>query len=325
MTISPHQVGLGPDMRALARDLDTKLMKQPETRAVVTLRLGQTLPKLTTEKARAMGITDRLSTFTTDFDPGNKPRVNNIRTLAKAIDGSLIPPGATWSFNGQVGERTAAKGYKEANAIVNGKLVPQLGGGICQVATTVFNAIFFSGEPVVERSNHSFYISHYPKGRDATVNWGGPDLKFKNDTGHYILLKTSTSASSIQVSLFGTSPGYHVTYKTGPLTQTGGYPTQQTSDPHLPVGTTVVQDSGSAQLQHHGHAHGHEERDRGTHRYLRVTLQAQDRGRARRHDAPHASTRETDDADDPDRRQLGVGALPGAARDEGGGNVPACR
>ena len=209
------------------------------------MRLGQTVPKLTTEKARAMGIKQRLSTFSTEFSPGNKPRVNNIRTLAKAIDGSLIAPGGVWSLNRQVGERTAAKGYAEANAIVKGKLVPQLGGGICQVATTVFNAIFFSGEPVVERQNHSFYIAHYPKGRDATVNWGGTDLKFRNDTPHWILLKTATNADSVTVSLYGTSPGYVVTYETGELKQTtAGYPTDTIYNAKLPVGVKAVKDPG---------------------------------------------------------------------------------
>ncbi len=96
--------------------------------------------------------------------------------------GRCIAPGETFSFNGTVGPRTAEKGYQEAGAIVNGELVPQLGGGICQVGTTIFNTVFESGLPVVERHNHSFYISHYPKGRDATVSWGGPDFKFRNDT-----------------------------------------------------------------------------------------------------------------------------------------------
>ncbi len=244
VTIVPHQVGLGPDLRSLARDLTGDLKSPDATKRVATLTLGQTLPELTTEKARTMGIVERISTFSTDFDSSNQPRVNNIETLGKAIDGSLIPPGGVWSLNGRVGERTAAKGYQEANAIVNGRLVPQLGGGICQVATTVFNAIFFSGEPVVERSNHSFYISHYPKGRDATVNWGGPDLKFKNDTKTWILIKTAADSSSITVSLYGTSPGYQVSYTTGPLVQTSSYPTDKQDDPSMPVGAQVVSDSG---------------------------------------------------------------------------------
>ncbi len=242
--IIPHQVGLGPDVRALSRDLTRNLRSSDPAKREATLRLGVTLPQVTTEKARAMGIVERISTFSTTFDSGNKPRVNNIQTLAKSIDGSLIPPGGTWSLNGRVGERTAAKGYQEANAIVNGRLVPELGGGICQVATTTFNAIFFSGEPVVERTNHSFYISHYPTGRDATVNWGGPDLKFRNDTKNWILIKTATDGSSITVSLYGTDPHYKVTYTTSPLVQTSAYPTDKVGDPSLPVGANVVRDSG---------------------------------------------------------------------------------
>jgi vancomycin resistance protein YoaR len=244
VTIVPAQIGLGPDMRTLARDLTTSLRAQDAAKRVALMRLGETQPKLTTDKALSYGIVERLSTFSTTFDSGNAPRTGNIRTLSNAIDGSLIAPGATWSLNGQVGERTAAKGYQEANAIVKGKLVPQLGGGICQVATTVFNAIFFSGEPVVERLNHSFYISHYPKGRDATVTWGGADLKFKNDTPNWILIKTATDSSSVTVSLYGTSPGYQVTYTTSELKKTSDYPTESTNDPQLPVGTQAVKDGG---------------------------------------------------------------------------------
>ena len=244
VTVIPSQVGLGPDIGALARDLTGTLRSGHAARAA-TMRLGQTVPALTTEKARAMGVTERISTFSTDFNPDNGARVNNIRTLAKAIDGSLIPPGGVWSLNGKVGERTAAKGYSEANAIVNGKLVPQLGGGICQVATTVFNAIFFAGEPVVERQNHSFYIKHYPLGRDATVNWGGTDLKFRNDTSSWILIKTNTKTASVVVSLYGTNPRYTVSYTTGPLKQTTtGFPTDTIENPGLPVGVKAVKDPG---------------------------------------------------------------------------------
>lgn len=244
VTIVPSQVGLGPDMRTLARDLTSSLRQPAAASRVAALRLGETQPKMTTEKARSYGIEERISTYSTTFDGGNIPRVNNIRTLAKSLDGSLIPPGGTWSFNGQVGERTAEKGYQEANAIVDGRLVPQLGGGICQVATTVFNAIFLSGEPVVERQNHSFYISHYPKGRDATVTWGGADLKFKNDTGKWILIKTATDSDSVTVSLYGTSPGYQVSSTTSELKKTSDYPTDTIDDAQLPSGTRVVKDGG---------------------------------------------------------------------------------
>ncbi len=243
VTIIPSQDGIGPDMESLAVSLTSELASESSSRSV-ELRTRRTEPQLTTEEARNMGVKERISTFTTTYDGGNAPRVNNVHLLGDALDGKLIAPGDTFSFNGAVGERTAAKGYKEANAIVNGKLVPQLGGGICQVGTTLFNAIYESGLPVVQRKNHSFYISHYPDGRDATVSWGGPDLKFKNDTANWVLISVSYTGSSITISLYGTDPGYEVTTEKGPWTNVTPFPTEEIKDPTLPVGVKVVEDSG---------------------------------------------------------------------------------
>jgi vancomycin resistance protein YoaR len=220
------------------------MLKRGDAARTVSLRSTITPANLTTAEARAMGIHARISTFSTTYDGSNAPRTNNIHTLGSALDGKLIPPGGTFSFNKYVGERTAAKGYQEANAIVKGKLVPQLGGGICQVGTTLFNTVFFSGMPVLERENHSFYISHYPKGRDATVSWGGPDLRWKNTTASWMLLSVSYSSDSITMSLYGTNPGYDVTYTTGDFTNITPFPTEQVKDPTLANGLKVVQDPG---------------------------------------------------------------------------------
>ncbi|MEI8084158.1 MAG: VanW family protein, partial [Actinomycetes bacterium] len=244
VTIIPSQDGIGADMGSLAGEATAVLKDSSNTTRTVEIRTTVVQPKLTTEKARVMGVTERISTFTTTYDGSNASRTNNIHTLGDALDGILVAPGETFSFNGSVGERTAAKGYQEANAIVNGKLVPQLGGGICQVGTTLFNAAFFAGVPIVERSNHSFYISHYPKGRDATVSWGGPDLKWKNDTKNYILISVSYTNDSITISFYGTSPGYQVTYETGPFTNETPYPTETVKDPTLAAGVKVVKDRG---------------------------------------------------------------------------------
>lgn len=242
VTIVPSEVGTAVDMPALAKTL-TNTLRDPDTRSV-PLRLRKVQPAVTTAKARGMGIKQRISTFTTEYAPNNAPRVNNIHTLAKALDGTLIAPGGVFSFNGTVGPRTAEKGYQEAPAIVNGELVPQLGGGVCQVGTTTFNAAFFSGLPIVERRNHSFYISHYPRGRDATVSWGGPDLKFKNTTKSWILIRADFTASSVTISLYGTSPGYDVSYTTGPWSDAKPFSTKEVKDSTLPKGTRVVEDPG---------------------------------------------------------------------------------
>jgi vancomycin resistance protein YoaR len=243
ISIEPSKDGVGVDVADFAANL-TAVLKNPQRGRTVQLRTKITPPKLTTEAAREMGITKRISTFTTDYSSGATSRVNNIHLLGDSLDGKLVAPGDTFSFNRAVGERTAAKGYQEANAIVKGKLVPQLGGGICQVATTMFNTVFFSGFPVMERENHSFYISHYPTGRDATVSWGGPDLRWKNPTSHWVLVSVGYSAESITVSLYGTDPGYDIQYQTGNFTNVVPYKKVKEPDPTLLAGLEVVKDPG---------------------------------------------------------------------------------
>lgn len=244
VTIVPSREGVGPDFAQLALDLTKALKDTTPAGRTVVLHPTVAQPSLTTERARAMNIHERISTFTTTYSSSASSRVNNIHVLGNALDGKLVAPGATFSFNGAVGERTAAKGYQEANAIVKGKLVPQLGGGICQVATTMFNSVFFSGLPITQRENHSFYISHYPTGRDATVSWGGPDLRWKNTTPDWVLVSVSYTSDSITISLYGTDPGYAVTYETGPFTNVKPYSTQTVSDPTMPVGSKTVTDPG---------------------------------------------------------------------------------
>jgi len=244
VTIIPSKNGVGADMALLAADITTALKTDATSARAVEIKTTTVEPALTTEKARTMGVEERISTFTTTYDGSNAPRTSNIHTLGDALDGKLVAPGATFSFNGAVGERTAAKGYQEANAIVNGKLVPQLGGGICQVGTTLFNTAFFAGVPILDRQNHSFFISHYPKGRDATVSWGGPDLKWKNDTKNWILVSVAYTSDSITISFYGTDPGRNVQYTTGPFTNETPYPVEKVNDPTLKAGLKLVTDRG---------------------------------------------------------------------------------
>lgn len=240
--VMPSQVGRGPDLIALAADLALACVGDGARSA--TLKLIETQPKLTTEAARAMGVSDRISSYTTTYSSANPARVSNVHLLAKAFNYKLVPPGGTFSFNGTAGARTAAKGYQEAPAIVNGKLVPQLGGGVCQVGTTFFNTVFFAGLPIVERHNHSFYISHYPKGRDATVSFGGPDMKFKNDTEGWLLIRTAYTRTSLTISLYGTDPGYKVRYTTSAFSGLSPHKVIEVKDPKLAKGVRIIEDGG---------------------------------------------------------------------------------
>ena len=194
-------------------------------------------PKLSTEDARALGIRRRVSTFTTDMGVSSSNRIWNVHLMADYIDGTIIKPGRTFSFNKVVGPRTPERGFREGQMILGSLLVPAIGGGVCQTATTLFNNAFELGLPVKERHNHSWYISHYPIGRDATVSWGGPDLKFKNDLDHAILIKTSYTDSTLTFSFFGTKQGRKVVSSTGPQTNFRSPKPSYAYDPSAPKGS----------------------------------------------------------------------------------------
>jgi vancomycin resistance protein YoaR len=199
--------------------------------------------KVSTRQAQAMGIRGLVSTYTTEFG-GIPNRIHNVQLVAHLVDDKLIAPGATFSFNSTTGERNAAKGFLEAPVIVNGEVTTGLGGGVCQVSTTVFNAAFEAGLKITERTNHALYISHYPQGRDATVNYPDTDLKFVNDTARWLLLRTFVSSSSLTVNLYGTPTGRKVESTTTPLISHGVPPVKKEIDPTLKPGEKVVDYAG---------------------------------------------------------------------------------
>jgi vancomycin resistance protein YoaR len=202
-----------------------------------------TRPRLTTAAAQQMGITGVVSTYTTDYT-GIPNRIHNVQLVAHLVDDKLIAPGAVFSFNQTTGARTAAKGFREAPVIINGEVTTGLGGGVCQVSTTVFNAAFEAGVPILARTNHALYISHYPQGRDATVDYPDVDLEFRNDTGHWLLLRTYVGSYALTVTLYGTPTGRKIVSTTAPLVAHGEPPVQKTVDPSLKPGEAVVDDAG---------------------------------------------------------------------------------
>jgi vancomycin resistance protein YoaR len=210
---------------------------------VATLVLGDQQPKRSTAQAQAMGITGTVGSYETIYG-GEANRIHNVQLVAHLVDNKLIAPGATFSFNGTTGERSAEKGFLEAPVIVNGELQTGLGGGVCQVSTTVFNAAYEAGLRITARTNHSLYISHYPLGRDATVNYPDTDLKFVNDTPHWLLLRTWVGPTSLTVSLYGTPQHRRVDTIAAPLRVVAAPPVQKTVDATLKPGEVAVDDYG---------------------------------------------------------------------------------
>jgi len=200
-------------------------------------------PKITTEKAKGMGVVGLVGSYTTTYG-GDPNRLSNVQLVSKLIDDHLIAPGQVFSFNQTTGERNADRGFLEAPVIINGELQTGIGGGVCQVSTTVFNAAFEAGLSIEERTNHALYISHYPTGRDATVNYPDTDLKFRNDTGHWLWLRTFVGAGSLTVNLYGTPVDRRVEIEPAPLEVTGPPEVKRVDDPELYVGESFVEDPG---------------------------------------------------------------------------------
>ena len=205
-----------------------------------------TQPDLTTKEAKALGVKEVMSTFTTTFSSADVPRVHNISLIAAAVHGSLVRPGQVFSMNAATGQRTAAKGYRTAHVIQNGEIVDGLGGGVCQAGTTMFNTAFVAGLPVTQRRNHSLHISHYPMGRDATLNWPGTDLKFRNDSPYGIYITSRATPSTLTFTFWSTSRGYKVTSSTSAASNYRPPPTRYEDDPTLPKGEEVVEEAGSS-------------------------------------------------------------------------------
>jgi vancomycin resistance protein YoaR len=128
--------------------------------------------------------------------------------------------------------------------IINGELKNGLGGGVCQVSTTTFNAAYEAGLSITDRTNHALYISHYPQGRDATVNYPDTDLKFVNDTEHWLWLRSFVSPSSLTVALYGTPQNRRVESESSPLEETGPPKVKRIPDPTMLVGQTALEESG---------------------------------------------------------------------------------
>jgi len=178
----------------------------------IVLSTTTTKPAVTAKAARALD--HLIGTFTTRYQPG-QPRVTNIRRMAKTVDGTLVAPGATFSLNGRVGQRTKEGGYVEAPFIADGKIEPSIGGGVSQFSTTLYNAAYFAGVRIDTHTPHSLFIDRYPAGREATLNYDSIDLKWTNDTDAPVLIRTLTDETSVTVSLFGDNGGRRVQAQTG--------------------------------------------------------------------------------------------------------------
>ena len=227
------------------RDVDPQQLAAALTTAargnhIARLELGPRDPDLTTAGAKALGIRRKLVSYTTEMGVSSSNRIQNVHLMADFIDGTVVEPGEVFSFNDVVGPRTAERGFLEGQEIIGSLVLPSIGGGVCQTATTLFNDAFELGLPILARTNHNLYLAHYPIGRDATVAWGGPDFRFKNDLKHGILIKTSYTDATLTFSFYGTSEHRRVVSHTGAQVNWTGPSMNYAVDPNAPRGSVKV-------------------------------------------------------------------------------------
>ena len=247
ITVSSNATGSVPLISdAIASMNETFFVDESRTDTPVIELVSTDLPSsVSFEDAIDFGLISEVSSFTTQYSSGAEARTVNIHTAADLLTNSIIKAnGGSWSFNDTAGEATEDKGYQNAGAIVGGEYSDAIGGGICQVATTVFNAIYDAGYPITERHNHTLRISSYPEGRDAAIAYPYMDLVWQNDSTSDVLLVMSYTNSSVTASLWGVDPGYQVSTDYGEWKEGEHYSVKYRNDDSVAQGTEYIETTG---------------------------------------------------------------------------------
>lgn len=200
VTITKSQMARKLDVPGTLAKLQ-EFLQNPTEDAIVHVAIAKTKPAVATEDLE--GINARLSTFTTHYNTGDRDRTYNLRMVAKKLDGAVIPPGATFSFNERVGPRDEEGGFRMAKVYVNGKISEGIGGGTCQVSGTLYNAALLAGLTPISRTHHSMTVAYLPPGRDATVDYGNIDLKLRNDADTPAYIRAVARGGRLTVSIYG--------------------------------------------------------------------------------------------------------------------------
>lgn len=185
-----------------AEDMKRKIQENPNAEEYV-IALDYTIPEVTVKDFGMEAFPNLLATYSTKYLASNKDRTTNLRLASNKINGTVVMPGEVFSYNKVVGKRTIAAGYKEADIYQDGQVVSGLGGGICQISTTLYNAVIGADLGITSRKNHMFVPSYVTAGKDATVVWGSTDFKFENTRDYPIKIESSVSGGVATVNIYG--------------------------------------------------------------------------------------------------------------------------
>lgn len=243
-TIYPEVEGVDFDVEA------ARALIEAEEKDEYEIKLTITKPKVTVNQIGSEAFPDRLSNFTTRYDASLKDRTTNLLIACQKINGKVIMPGETFSYNKALGKRTVAAGYKNAAVYENGQVVDGLGGGICQISSTLYNAVLMANLEIVERRNHQFVTSYLPAGRDATVVYGAIDFKFKNTRKYPVRISASAKNGIATVSFYGIKEQEEYTFSFSTKTIASiPFGTKYIEDGSLEVGTEKIKQKGANGLK----------------------------------------------------------------------------
>lgn len=235
-----------PEVEGIDFNLNEAKSILQEEKEEYTIQLIITKPKVTIAQIGSEAFPDLLATYTTRYDASDANRTTNLRIACQKINDKVVLPGETFSYNKTLGERSTATGYKNAKVYENGQVVDGIGGGICQITSTLYNTVLMSNLEIIERRNHQFVTSYTPAGRDATVVYGQTDFKFKNTRKYAIKIKANISGGIATVSIYGMKEEneYVISFNTKTIS-TIPYTVKYIDDNTLDVGKEKVKQKGA--------------------------------------------------------------------------------
>jgi len=236
-----------PHVNGINFDIETAKQAILEPKDEYEIALIITKPEIPIDKIGTEAFPDLLASFTTKYDASIKARSENLRLASEKINGAVLLPGDIFSYNKVVGERTIAAGYKEAKIYEAGRVVDGLGGGICQISTTLYNSVVAADLEIVERHNHQFVTSYVGAGKDATVVYGIKDFKFKNSRSMPIKIVTTVQNGVAKIDVFGVKEDieYEISIQTS-ISGSVPYKTIYENDPTMEVGREKVVQNGAS-------------------------------------------------------------------------------
>ena len=248
--ITEEPFAVYPEVEGIDFDVEAAKTILQEEKEEYIIPLIITKPNITLTDIGEKAFPDELSTFTTRYDVSDKDRTTNLELACEKLNGKVILPGETFSYNQTLGARTASAGYKNAKIYVSGEVVDGIGGGICQISSTLYNAVLMANLEIVERRNHQFVTSYVPAGRDATVVYGSTDFKFKNTRQYPVRLVATAKNGIATISVYGIKEQTEYTFSFSTKTIASiPYTTKYVEDSSLAEGTEKIKQKGANGLK----------------------------------------------------------------------------